>query len=296
MEEATGMDLSELVTREPPVPWSHGGKIPWNDPEFSERMLREHLSQDHDLASRRSERIDAHVAGLHDSVCSDGAAVLELGCGPGLYTSRLARLGHRCVGIDFSPASIEHARAQAERESLDCTYLLGDIREVDFPSGVDVVLLTYGEFNTFRPDDARTLLGRVWECLKPAGVLVLEVYDEWQVESLGRAEAAWHVAERGLFSDEPYLCLKDSRWHEGVRASAERFTVITLSTGATETMVCTTQSYASTEYDALLREARFGDVGSHLSLAGDGSDGDEGLLVLTAVRQRSGRPPGLTAG
>lgn len=28
--------------------------------------------------------------------------ILDLGCGPGLYTSRLARLGHCCVGIDFS--------------------------------------------------------------------------------------------------------------------------------------------------------------------------------------------------
>lgn len=289
------MDLSELLSREPPVPWSYGGKIPWNDPEFSNRMLREHLSQDHDLASRRPQRIDAHVAWLHDSVCPDGAAVLELGCGPGLYMSRLARLGHRCVGIDFSPASIEHARAEAERESLDCTYVLGDILEADLPSNVDVVLLTYGEFNTFRPDDARALLGRVWECLKPAGVLVLEVYEESQVESMGRAGATWHVAERGLFSDEPYLCLKDSRWHEGLRASAERFTVVTLSTGATETMVCTTQAHSSTEYDALLSEARFGDVRSHLSLAGDRSEGDEGLLVLTAVRQGSGRPPGLAA-
>jgi 2-polyprenyl-3-methyl-5-hydroxy-6-metoxy-1,4-benzoquinol methylase len=39
--------------------------------------------------------------------------VLDLGCGPGLYTERLAALGHRCVGIDVSPASIAFARARA---------------------------------------------------------------------------------------------------------------------------------------------------------------------------------------
>lgn len=34
-----------------PEPWSEGEKIPWNEPAFSERMLKEHLSQNHDAAS-----------------------------------------------------------------------------------------------------------------------------------------------------------------------------------------------------------------------------------------------------
>ncbi|EIQ8028342.1 class I SAM-dependent methyltransferase, partial [Salmonella enterica subsp. enterica serovar Newport] len=29
------------------------GKIPWDEPAFSQRMLENHLSQDHDWASRR---------------------------------------------------------------------------------------------------------------------------------------------------------------------------------------------------------------------------------------------------
>ena len=43
--------------------------------------------------------------------------------GRGLYASRLARLGHRCVGIDFSPASIDYAREQAVSEDLPCDYI-----------------------------------------------------------------------------------------------------------------------------------------------------------------------------
>jgi hypothetical protein len=51
--------ILDIVERSPgPAPWSEGDNIPWNDPEFSERMLTEHLSQEHDLASRRSETID----------------------------------------------------------------------------------------------------------------------------------------------------------------------------------------------------------------------------------------------
>jgi len=38
--------------------WHGAYKIPWDDPDFSRRMLAEHLSQEHDMASRRVEWID----------------------------------------------------------------------------------------------------------------------------------------------------------------------------------------------------------------------------------------------
>lgn len=47
--------ICDIVDRaQAPAPWSEGDNIPWDEPEFSERMLAEHLSQEHDLALRRS--------------------------------------------------------------------------------------------------------------------------------------------------------------------------------------------------------------------------------------------------
>ncbi len=102
------MKLSDIIARIPsPAPWAEGEKIPWNEPGFSARMLHEHLSQDHDAASRRSMVIDRQVDWIHQSLLwGNPARVLDLGCGPGLYTSQLARRGCSCTGIDFSPASI----------------------------------------------------------------------------------------------------------------------------------------------------------------------------------------------
>ena len=55
------MNLLDLVHRtKSPEPWVEGEKILWDDAGPSERMLREHLSQDHDAASRRFAKIDAH--------------------------------------------------------------------------------------------------------------------------------------------------------------------------------------------------------------------------------------------
>ncbi|GAF81101.1 unnamed protein product, partial [marine sediment metagenome] len=100
-----------------PKPWAEGDNIPWSEPGFSERMLAEHLSQKHDMASRRFEVIDNHIEWVHHKLLeSKQSKILDLGCGPGFYSSRLAKLGHECVGIDYSPASIKYAIEQAGKE------------------------------------------------------------------------------------------------------------------------------------------------------------------------------------
>ena len=46
------MKIPDLIERKAiPQPWGEGDNIPWNEPGFSERMLAEHLSQAHDMAS-----------------------------------------------------------------------------------------------------------------------------------------------------------------------------------------------------------------------------------------------------
>ena len=93
-------------------------KIPWDEPAFSQRMLENHLSQEHDWASRRLAVIEQQVAWL-DGQLPAGARILDLGCGPGFYTRQLAERGFCCTGVDFSPASIAWARQQAQAASLD---------------------------------------------------------------------------------------------------------------------------------------------------------------------------------
>jgi len=278
------MDLRELLQRKAPVPWSHGGKIPWHEPGFSTRMLREHLSQDHDLASRRSEKIDAQVEWLDREILSPHSSVLDLGCGPGFYTSRLAALGHRCVGIDFSPASIEYARSKAKAASLDCTYQLKDLSEAEFGSGFDAALILYGEFNTFPRHAAERLLAKARAALKPGGRLVLELQTEEQVRLLGTATPSWYVSERGLFADEPHVCLIDRTWDGASRISAERFTVFRSGRDRPDTYVCTTQAYADSEYDELLESAGFSSIRRQVSPADARADAGSGLVIITAAR------------
>ena len=156
-------------------------------------MLREHLDQSHDKASRRFSIVDRQVDWIHNSVLrGTKSRILELCCGPGLYTSRLARRGHVCHGIDFSPASIDYAESEAKRDGLRCEYKLGDIRETSFGSGYDLVMLNNGELNPFRREETASILERSREALNPRGTILLEVsrYEEISEAATGTPTAS----------------------------------------------------------------------------------------------------------
>jgi hypothetical protein len=112
------LTLAGIVGRPTLRPWTEGEKLPWDEPAFSARMLAEHLSQAHDRASRRVEIIERQVEWLHAVVMNGRVSrVLDLCCGPGLYCSRLARLG-TSAAWPIAPAAIEHAHGY--RAVLDC--------------------------------------------------------------------------------------------------------------------------------------------------------------------------------
>ena len=76
---------------QPARPWEDGDNLPWNDPEFSQRMLREHLDQSHGAASRQRPEILRLVDWLWQQLdLTPGARVLDITCGPGLYAVELA--------------------------------------------------------------------------------------------------------------------------------------------------------------------------------------------------------------
>ena len=283
-EGANGMRLLDLIGRAaPPEPWAEGENIPWHDPAFSARMLHEHLSQAHDAASRRAEIIERQVAWIHGTLLGGRATrVLDLGCGPGLYASRLARLGHTCVGIDYSPASLAYARERAAAEGLACRYELRDIRTGEYGAGYGLAMLIFGELNVFPRETAAGILRGMHAALAGGGVLLLEPHTFAAVREQGEQGPSWYTAERGLFGDEPYLCLTEHFWHAGASAATTRYYVVEATTGAVTRHAQTLRAYTEDEYRALLAGCGFEGIASHPSLAGMGGPTQEGLIAITA--------------
>jgi len=280
------LKLMDIIRRQSvPKPWAEGEKIPWNEPDFSRRMLNEHLSQEHDAASRRFEIIDKHIEWIHHQVLKGNPTrILDLGCGPGLYTSRLARLGHRCVGIDFSPASIAYAREQAEEAGLECTYVHQDIRTADYGDEYGLVMSIFGEFNVFRPGEARGILEKACRALVPNGFLLFEPHTFEAVVRIGGQPSSWYSSENGLFSEEPYLCLQENFWDTESNVAIERYYVIDAAAGEVTRYSSSMQAYTNEEYRSLLAECGFGKVVFYPSLGGSAGSPEGDLIAVLSQK------------
>jgi len=281
------MNLTDLITRSNhPIPWVEGDNIPWNDPDFSQRMLKEHLSQQHDAASRRFETIDRHVDWIHDYLLArQPARILDLACGPGLYAERLARLGHVIHGIDYSPASIQYATNTSTHQGLACSYACQDIRQADYPDGMDLVMLIYGEFNAFRPADAHLLLDKIWNALLPGGILLLEPHIYQYIQQWGEKPASWYSSPGGLFSAGPHIVLKENFWQPVSNTTTIRYHVIDALSAQVTMYAQTLQAYQDSDYRSLLSHHGFDDIALLAGLLGEASPA--GLFALVALKKKT---------
>jgi SAM-dependent methyltransferase len=101
------------------------------------------------------------------AVAPDGARVLEVGCGPGHLSIRLARQhGLKVTGLDLDPAMIERARANAERvgdgDERRPSFLVGDAASLPFADGsFDLVISTLSMHHWADPSAGLAEIGRV---------------------------------------------------------------------------------------------------------------------------------------
>jgi len=244
--------------------WDGAYKIPWDDPDFSRRMLAEHLSQEHDLASRKRDMIRTQVRWIHENICNNTPAkLLDIGCGPGLYIEQFAALDYDCCGIDFSPASIEYAKIQlGDKAKL----IEGDVRSVKFGGGYDLAMMVYGEFNVFSPDECRKILRKTFEALSPGGKLLLEAHTFDAVERIGRTPNSWYKSGpglMGLFSDDPHICLIENHWFDKQQTALQQFHILDAADGTVTSYRSTTRAWTIDQYKQLLNEAGFDHVAIH---------------------------------
>jgi SAM-dependent methyltransferase len=246
-------------------------------------MLKEHLSQAHDAASRRSAIIDHHVQWIHEQLLSGKAShILDITCGPGLYASRLARLGHHCRGIDFSPASIDYARTQAENEGLACEYILDNVVKADFGTGYHLAMMIFGEFNVFAPLDAQAILSKAFAALTSGGILLLEPQTYASIKASGERTPTWFTGENDLFSEKSHITLQDQCWYEEFATTTERYFVIHTETGSVDSFVINRQAYTENSLRNLLQAIGFTDISFYTQLGTDAIAANPDFMAVTA--------------
>lgn len=198
------IDKLQLAAQRPPL-YEKGNAEMWTDAYISKKLLEIHLDPETDSASRTAVNIDRTLDLITGFCPESGMSILDLGCGPGIYLERLAQLGHRCTGVDFSENSIAFAKGQAKQKQLDINYLCQNYLELDFESQFDLVMLIYTDLGVLLPDERSRLLKNIHRALKPGGIFIFDVVNERNGEQKFREESTWTYTPGGFWKDEPYM-------------------------------------------------------------------------------------------
>lgn len=285
------MDIAAVTLRNRmPRPFIETENLPWHQPDFSKRALREQLDQDHDSGTRSESVVARQIPFIVQQLkLSPGDTVLDLACGPGLYAKHLSACGYSVVGIDISPAAIEYAR---EMRIPNCEFVLGDVRSADYPENVDGAMLIYGVFNTFSPSDAQLVLEKISGSLRPSGRLILELCDRslfYPGGSTASKIQGWWCSDRGdLWSDGPYIALKERLYYPGQRVEVTRYFIIPQGSSEIVEYTETCVSYDVTDITRMLRRAGLRNVAVHSSLTPDpdgSADCAAGMFTVVAAER-----------
>lgn len=255
---------------ERPRAWENGGNLPWNDPDFSARMLAEHLDETHGAASRSSSERAQQIEWLWTHLkLHPGSRLLDLTCGPGLYAMAFAARGCAVTGVDFSPASLRYAREEAARRGVAaaCTFIEQDVRTVQLEASTfDAALFLYGQLAVFPRHEAQALLELAANSLRPGGILCLELLDPEKVDK--SHSTWWFTDDTGLWGDAPFLHLGERFWDDAQAMSLERFYTIHLESGVMDAVLLCDQTYTVPEMTTMLHNAGFTGVQTYASWDG----------------------------
>lgn len=219
--------LSQLLElQEKPAPFTPGEPLFWNDPHISKQMLDVHLNPNIDAASRKPEVIDRTIKWLIEILgLQPDASLLDLGCGPGLYTSRLAQAGFHLTGVDYSLHSIKHASVYARENNLDIVYRYQNYLELDDENLYDAAFLIYGDFCPLNPKERAMLLKNIQRALKPNGYFVLDVTTREHRKKYGNKNN-WYVAQSGFWKPGLHLVLEEGFDYPEQSIWLDQYTVI----------------------------------------------------------------------
>ena len=243
-------ELLKQINRRPALFECYTADALWTDEHTAGEMLKYHLNEDLAMASRTGAFIERSVTWLQSRFAIGAATrVADFGCGPGLYTARLAALGAQVTGIDFSANSLGYARQEATRRRLAVDYQQQNYLEFASDKRFDLITLIMCDFCALSPEQRRQLLGIFRAHLAEGGAVVLDVYSLASYRQRQEFAGYEHRQLNGFWAAGDYYGFLNTFKYDDEKVVLDKYTIVE----ATRTReVCNWLQYYSLE--ALTRE------------------------------------------
>lgn len=218
--------LAQINSRPEPFQFYTADEL-WTDEHTSAQMLKYHLNEDIDVSSRNIKFIDRSVKWIVSNFnITAKTRIADFGCGPGLYTTRLAQTGADVTGIDFSKRSIHYAEESATKEGLSINYVNQNYLEYETDERFDLVIMIMCDFCALSPVQRKSVLDKFHLILKPGGAVLLDVYSLTAFNQ--RQEKAIYEANLldGFWSPNKYYGFLNTFKYDDEKVVLDKYTIV----------------------------------------------------------------------
>jgi len=219
-------ELKEINSRPAPFQFYTADEL-WTNEHTAKQMLAYHLNGEIDVSSRNKKFLENSVKWItsHFDI-NENIEIADFGCGPGLYTTRLAQEGAIVTGIDFSKNSLEHAKKVASEKKLTIDYIEKNYLDFETTKKFDLIIMIMCDFCALSPEQRKKMLSKFSALLKQDGSILLDVYS---LNSFNQKEesATYELNQLNQFwSPDDYYCFVNTFKYENEKVILDKYTII----------------------------------------------------------------------
>lgn len=176
-----------------------------------------------------------------------GSHILDLCCGQGRHSVRLAEKGFFVVGLDYSEELLKLAVKHKSKSNL--WFVKGDMRNIPFRMNMfDAVINLFTSFGFFSDDENLQVLKSIASVLKPKGKLILDYWNPYFAVQLDGTRNWWWI-------NESLLSLAEVRYDFSLGKLHDIRTIINIKDGSIKEAVRDIRFYTLPEINELLKKA-----------------------------------------
>lgn len=218
--------LEEINSRPEPFEFYTSADL-WTNEYTSEQMLKFHLKEDVDISSRNINFINNSVEWIASKFnVTDKTKIIDFGCGPGLYTTRLAKIGADITGIDFSRRSIQYAKEIANKEKLNINYVNEDYLKFETANHFNLILMIMCDFCALSPIQRKNMLNKFYKILELNGRILIDVYSLKAFEEREESSVYQENLLDGFWSPGKYYGYLNVFKYEKEKVALDKYTII----------------------------------------------------------------------